>query len=163
MNEHYEKYKASYELYREKNREALNEKSRQYYYDHREAVLKKSEKYRGENKRKISERAAIKRLSDPGRFEKNRVRHKAWSTKNREKLNEYQRKWYQNNKEKRRAHVVLHRAVKKGIIERSKTCEQCGKLAKTDGHHEDYSKPLEVKWLCKPCHMRQSPRTVIKI
>lgn len=162
MNEHYKKYKVSYEKYKEKNREVLREKARKYYYDHKEDVLKKAEKYRNVNKKKISEREAEKRLKDPQRFEKNRMKHKAWSEKNRENLNEYQRKWYQKNKEKRRAHVLLRRAVLKGIIERSQMCEKCKVIAKTDGHHTDYSKPLEVKWLCKPCHMRESPRTVIK-
>lgn len=29
-------------------------------------------------------------------------------------------------------------------------CEKCG--VKAEAHHEDYSKPLEVRWLCKKHH-----------
>lgn len=32
-------------------------------------------------------------------------------------------------------------------------CAVCG-AEKTEMHHHDYSKPLEVEWLCRPCHMR---------
>jgi hypothetical protein len=28
---------------------------------------------------------------------------------------------------------------------------QCG-AGKTEMHHKDYSKPLQVQWLCRPCH-----------
>lgn len=31
-------------------------------------------------------------------------------------------------------------------------CERCG-VADTQKHHEDYSKPLKVRWLCRPCHL----------
>lgn len=31
-------------------------------------------------------------------------------------------------------------------------CEKCGS-PKSQMHHHDYSKPLEVEWLCRPCHM----------
>jgi rubrerythrin len=34
-----------------------------------------------------------------------------------------------------------------------KPCERCNSIHKVEGHHEDYSKPLEVVWLCKSCHV----------
>jgi hypothetical protein len=37
-----------------------------------------------------------------------------------------------------------------------KPCEVCGALP-THAHHDDYSRPLEVRWLC-PLHHRQEHR-----
>lgn len=31
-------------------------------------------------------------------------------------------------------------------------CEKCG-AEQVQKHHHDYSKPLEVVWLCQPCHL----------
>lgn len=31
------------------------------------------------------------------------------------------------------------------------SCEECGKK-KTDAHHTDYSKPLQINWLCRLHH-----------
>lgn len=43
-------------------------------------------------------------------------------------------------------------AIRHGQVRRSTRCERCGDVALTDGHHTDYSKPLYVEWLCRPCH-----------
>lgn len=32
-------------------------------------------------------------------------------------------------------------------------CESCGS-PRSQMHHEDYDRPLDVIWLCRPCHMR---------
>lgn len=132
------------------------------YYEKRESILEKRRVYREKNRDKISLKEATRRLNDADRFEKNRQRHFSWSKNNRKRLNAYQREWYQENKEKRRAHVVLSRAIRAGKIVRPINCSQCLKECKPDGHHEEYSKPLEVIWICRACHSRKSPRTVIK-
>jgi len=53
----------------------------------------------------------------------------------------------------RRAHTIVLRAVRRGLISR-KPCEECGD-PKSEGHHEDYSKPLDVVWLCRTHHRRR--------
>lgn len=155
-------YKRKVNEYKEKNREKINESAKQYYYKNRKKKLEKRAEYRKKNKSKISLKEALKRMSDKDRFEKNRQRHYEWSKENRKKLNDYQKQWYQKNKEKRRAHVILNRAIKSGKIMRPNSCSQCNVECKPDGHHEDYNKPLEVIWICRKCHSRKSPRTVLK-
>jgi len=146
--------------YRCDRRSLLTEKSKQYYHKNREKCLETVKKYRERNKKNISIKESKKRLSDPNRFEKNNLRHYEWAKKNREKINEYQRNWYQRNKEKRRAHVLLNRAIKLGKMMRPDFCSECLEKCKPDGHHVDYSLPLNVVWICRKCHSRKSPRTV---
>ncbi len=49
------------------------------------------------------------------------------------------------------SHRIVSEAVKRGELVRG-TCEVCGK-EKVDGHHDDYSKPLAVRWLCRKHHL----------
>lgn len=54
---------------------------------------------------------------------------------------------------KQYARAALHTAIKNGTIVKPTRCERCGNLANyLEGHHHDYSKPLDVEWLCRPCH-----------
>ena len=49
-------------------------------------------------------------------------------------------------------HNVVARALRNGLIERSKYCQVCGHICKTEAHHNDYQFPLDVVWLCSSCH-----------
>lgn len=91
--------------------------------------------------------------------------YKKYRDKNRVKIRNYNRKYnkkwrkergYHNeinsNKrypEKRRARVLLEIAVRLGKIKRG-NCEVCNK-PNSQGHHENYSRFLDVRWLC-PLH-----------
>lgn len=70
-----------------------------------------------------------------------------------EEIKKRRKKWYLENKIKVSAHSKVKRAVYNGVLVR-KPCEICGEI-KSDAHHEDYSKPLVVRWLCRKHHIRE--------
>lgn len=53
-------------------------------------------------------------------------------------------------KEKAKVRTVTLAAIKSGKIER-KPCEVCGD-ERSEIHHEDYSDPMKIRWLCKWHH-----------
>lgn len=62
---------------------------------------------------------------------------------------------------KKKARLAVTHAIEKGRLKR-KPCEKCGD-PKAHAHHFDYTKPLEVVWLCSVHHgevHRQYPSTV---
>lgn len=63
--------------------------------------------------------------------------------------------WKRANPEKVAAHRAANRAQGKGLIQRPDACETCSRTGlRLHKHHSDYSKPLDVAWLCTRCHMR---------
>lgn len=72
-----------------------------------------------------------------------------------EEYNEYQRKYVKKYRtgRGRKKYLCCNKFryyLRRGKVEK-KPCEICGSL-KVQGHHEDYSKPLEVRWLCSKHH-----------
>lgn len=51
---------------------------------------------------------------------------------------------------KTKAHNAVSNAIRDGRLHRQ-PCQLCG-AAKVQAHHPDYSKPLDVEWLCFKCH-----------
>ena len=52
-----------------------------------------------------------------------------------------------------RAHMAVQMAVASGALV-AQPCEVCGSTHRTHAHHDDYAKPLDVRWLC-PLHHRR--------
>lgn len=63
--------------------------------------------------------------------------------------NDRRKKWALNNPIKALAQRTTNAAIQNGKLER-KPCEVCG-ATRVNAHHDDYSKPLVVRWLC-PIH-----------
>jgi hypothetical protein len=68
----------------------------------------------------------------------------------------YKKKWNEKNREKYLAQKVVENAVLADKLS-AKPCEVCGSENLIHAHHDDYSKPMEVMWLC-PTHHKQRHR-----
>ena len=69
------------------------------------------------------------------------------------KTQEARIRWRRNNPGKTQAQATLRRAVRSCRIAKPSTCSRCGREAsRIEGHHNDYTKPLKVEWLCTKCH-----------
>lgn len=56
--------------------------------------------------------------------------------------------------EKALAHDVVAWALRTGRLQRPTLCQRCtqGSIEPLHAHHEDYTRPLMVQFLCRPCH-----------
>lgn len=54
---------------------------------------------------------------------------------------------------KSKAQQTLYYARRNGKIQKL-SCEKCGNK-KSQAHHENYKKPLDVIWLCASCHRKR--------
>lgn len=63
--------------------------------------------------------------------------------------NRAKRAYNDRNPIKRAAHIATGNAIRDGRLKRE-PCEACG--ARAEAHHDDYSKPLDVRWLCPTHH-----------
>lgn len=57
-------------------------------------------------------------------------------------------------KERMDARDAVNKAVKSGRLIKT-PCVDCGSTKRIEGHHPDYSKPLDVIWLCWKCHIER--------
>lgn len=93
--------------------------------------------------------------------------HKKWVEKNFEYFNRLRKEYKdsERGKEKRRKWMREFRKENKDIIKvynksskieipQNKLCEICNINLAKEKHHENYSKPLEIKFLCIKCHKK---------
>lgn len=100
---------------------------------------------------------------------KNRVN--SYRQDNLEDCREYDRERYRSNESRRqqlrdlshgerfdpvkkKAWSAIGNAIRDGRLERPDTCSSCGITCKPEAHHEDYSSPFDVCWLCRSCHCK---------
>jgi hypothetical protein len=91
------------------------------------------------------------RLTNPAVQERERARAKlphrrALAAKTRVR-------WREEHPEAYRAQTAVGNAIRDGKL-RKQPCTICGSNDHVHAHHSDYSKPLDVKWLCARCHHR---------
>ena len=82
-------------------------------------------------------------------------KNKTYRLNHRDHIRSLQIAWRLKNRHKTRAHGAVASAIKKGLIKSPAKCEQCNKKSNNlHAHHSDYSKPLDVLWLCASCHSK---------
>lgn len=104
------------------------------------------------NRERNAEKAKAWREANPSRV---REYTREWQSKNMDLVVEMSRKYRAADPERYRAHNRLSKAVSTGKIVKPSECKRCCKSKTSrqlDGHHRDYSKALDVEWLCRQCH-----------
>lgn len=88
----------------------------------------------------------------------NRAREQARTIARRDENAERWRRWKAADPDRQRvmraAEGRVRRAIKAGRLARPGVCQECGIAGRIEAAHADYAKPLEVRWLCRSCHVR---------
>lgn len=94
----------------------------------------------------------VHRIKNPRPREYDRERYRN-DPKRRKAAAENARRWNRRNPEGYRAHYLTSNAIRDGRLKRQ-PCKKCGNK-KSHAHHEDYSRPLDIMWLCPICHQQK--------
>jgi len=93
-----------------------------------------------------------KKDSNKNILEKERELNRNYYQKNKIKKRVYKLKWKYKNMNKVKSEKLAQRLIK---IPKGKLCEICNINKAVHRHHEDYSQPLHVMFLCSTCHGKQ--------
>jgi hypothetical protein len=111
-----------------------------------ECVREEHRRYRAENKSKT--RAYTKSISER---RKEYMRAYRATEAGMEAMRRGIRAYAARNRFKNNARRVTQRAIAAGTLT-PLPCEVCG-ISAVEAHHDDYSKPLSVRWLCRQHHL----------
>lgn len=70
----------------------------------------------------------------------------------KQKLKQNFEKWRDAHPLERKAQIIVGNAIQRQKLKKQ-PCFVCGET-KVDAHHPDYSRPLDVIWLCRPHHIK---------
>jgi len=148
-----EKYREACRKSTKKNYETIRASQKKHRLENRERILSRRSELRKPRKIELNARESLRR-------KEKRKNNPEFVKNERAKLREY----YKKNREKmlpqHYAHKMVMYAVKLGLLTRPLECELCQGKIKIEGHHDDYTKPLEVRWLCKSCHWKADRKLV---
>lgn len=129
-------------------------KPRTLFYAHPRMGDKLLGKCKSCTKRDVREHRVANRASRAA-YERERFK----DPKRKAKILEYQRRHRQRFPGKYRARKAVYNAVNRGDLIRL-PCIHCGN-PKSQAHHDDYRKPLVVKWECFKCHREREHGQVV--
>lgn len=121
----------------------------------KDCTRKDSLEHRANNLEKVMEYDRNRKNANE-RTEFNKIRQKELKASNPVLYKEITRlrlvRYRQKYKEKNIARSKVHYALCSGKLVNPLKCDICGNKGYSEAHHDDYSKPLEVRWLCDKCH-----------
>jgi len=106
------------------------------------------DKKRANDPKRVAARAEYAKTS--AGIEASKRAKKLYAERNRDLTNARCKAYRIENKKKSRCHDLVAYAVRIGSLVR-KPCEICGE-GRSVAHHDDYDKPLDVRWLCDSHH-----------
>lgn len=141
-------------IWAKKNPEKIKLNQKKHYEKYRKEKVENARKYLRKNHKEILEKAREKNKTEEQR-KKNREKAKKWREKNSEIRKQKKKEYAIKFPERVQAHRIMYNAIRNKKIERPNNCSKCMKECKPEAHHIDYTKPLDVVWLCRMCHAQE--------
>jgi len=142
-------YREYHREYREKNRAKLIKYSHDRWVNNKEKLLRQSKEWRETNH---ADRLEYERDLSQKNSKRRTDYMREYKAQNKEKIAANQKRYREKNKVKASARAKLNYHVVRGKISVPDHCSFCSDNTKVEAHHPDYTKPLEVEWLCDRCH-----------
>lgn len=139
--------------YASKNKEKVAIAKKEYNRKNADVIRIKKAAYAAENKDILAKKGSARSIENREELSKYQ---KDWREENKDKLVEYSKIYLakEENKKKHAARGKVNKALASGKLIKPNICSVCGENGTTEAHHEDYSKPLDVRWLCSACHKK---------
>jgi hypothetical protein len=167
--------------YRASHKDEIKQRAAEYYAEHKDEIRQKKSVYRGNHQDEIKKRGAAYRASHKEEIRQLGVDYRAshkeekrqYDEDHRDRIRQHDldRSKLPHRKEAHRlanaqyrkrnrlaalAHRLVARALRDGALVKPKVCSRCPETSRIEAHHEDYTRPLEVWWLCYRCHKQRT-------